>query len=134
MAGDLLRTVTVRKRIIGAFIIIAVVMSSSIPSLWVFQRLTLESLDQVIEVHSRSERLLLQASAKVVRSQLDVYRFIQDYLPSTSNALKEAKIAKELLVEVEKLTGLAALKTSLASLIMVLNQFIDQIELIQLSQ
>ncbi len=134
MAGDPLRTVTVRRRIIGAFIAFAVIMGGSIPFLSSFQRLTLESLDRVIEVDSRSERLLLQASAKVIRSQLDLYRFIQDYLPSTSNALKQAQQAKQLLVKVERLTEFDQIKVSFVSLIIVLDQFIEQITEVQKSQ
>lgn len=134
MLGRLLRTIDVRKRIIGAFIGIAVIMSSILPIIFVFQQYALNSLNHIIEIDSRSERLLQQASVKIVSSQLDLYRFIQDYLPSTANVLSHAQDAKRLLKEVDSLTDFDQIKISFISLDIVLDQYINQVEAVQVAQ
>ncbi|MFA5906682.1 MAG: HAMP domain-containing protein, partial [Desulfobacula sp.] len=126
-----LRNISVRKRIIGAFIVLAVIMGSSIPLLWIFQGFTLEKLNQVIEVDSHSQQLLLQASTRVIQSQLNLSRFIQDYLPSTWNALDEAEKARSLLVEVEQRSALNLVKDSIPDLLTVFDGFIHEIRIVQ---
>ncbi len=128
---DFLRTVTVRKRILGAFIILVLIVGGSIPFFSLFQRQALNDLEQFIEVDGRSDRLLLEASANVIQSQLNLYRFVNDYLPSASDALTDAKKAKTLLTRVEELTEFAEIKNSFVSLITVLDRFIRQIERVQ---
>ncbi len=127
MSGRFLRNISVQKRIISAFIIIVVIMGSSILLLDNFQRMVLGSLNHVIEKDSRSERLLLQASARVVQSRLNLFRFIKDYLPSTWNALDEANKAKILLVEAEKISDGKSFKELIASLLLVLDEFVYQV-------
>ncbi len=99
MLASFIRNISLKSRIIVAFVIMSIMMASSIPLLARFQNSILNSLDHVIEQDSYVERLLLKSSAMVVHSQLNLFRFIKDYLPSTSNAMEEAHAARELLLK-----------------------------------
>ncbi len=134
MNNSLFRRISVRGRIICAFGIIAGIMGGSIFILSIFQSQTLGSLNHVIEVDSRSDRLLLRASAKVVQSRLDLLRFIMDYLPSTSNALEAARTARTLLIEVDELVKTRKGDAKFNDLLPVLDEFIHQIERVQNAQ
>ncbi|WP_051148619.1 response regulator [Desulfospira joergensenii] len=125
------RNLSVRMRIIAVFTLIAVMMGFSILFLAMFQRLNKESVNRLIEVDTRSERLLLMTSARVVQSRLDLFRFIQDDLPSAGNALDEAQKARTLLAEAEKLILAKDAQSLLADLSKDLDGFITQIQKIQ---
>ena len=132
MDNSLFRKISVRCRIICAFGIIAGIMGGSILILTIFQSQTLGSLNHVIEVDSRSDHLMLKASAKVVQSRLDLLRFIMDYLPSTANALEDAREARTLLAKVDEHAHMNG--TDLNALLEDLDAFIRQIGHVQKAQ
>ncbi|MCG8619881.1 MAG: response regulator [Desulfobacterales bacterium] len=131
MTPGLFRRISVKGRIIYAFILFAVIMGGSIFILSGFQRQTLRSLNHVILIDGQADRLLLQASEKVVQSRLDLLRFIMDYLPSTWNALEKGRQAKALLVDVLKLRKDADNTSDINALLSVLDDFIRQMEEVQ---
>ncbi|MCP3873104.1 MAG: response regulator [Desulfobacteraceae bacterium] len=133
MISSLLRNISVKVRIIGAFIILAMLIAGSIPLLASFQHSILNNLKHIIEVETQSERLLLQSSVKVVHAQLNLFRFIKDYLPSTSDALYEAQNARKLLKETNKIIEVPTERESIDKLLVVLDEFIDQIKQVQKS-
>ncbi|MCP3874911.1 MAG: response regulator [Desulfobacteraceae bacterium] len=133
MFGGCLRTLSVRGRIISSFIIAAMIMGSSVYLLSVFQKQNLENLNRIIEVDTRSERLLLEASERIVQSRLNLFRFLKDYLPSTWEALDEGKKAKQLLLEAKKVTEVQQIKELINSILIIIDEFISQINLVQKS-
>ena len=93
----------------------------------------LNTLNNKIKIDNRSERLLLKSSAHVVSSQLDLFRFIKDYLPSTSEALKEAQAARDLLKEAHKIIENQSEIESISKVLVILDQLIIQIKKVQVS-
>ncbi len=133
MFGDFLRTLSVRKRIIGSFVGVAVIMGTSVFLLSDFQKQNLENLNQIIEVDTRTERVLLEASERIVQSRLNLFRFLKDYLPSTWEALDEAQKAQRLLSEIKMVTAVDAFRESIDSLLLLMDEYIRKIKLIQQS-
>ena len=108
-----------------------VVMATSIPLLAIFQNSILETMNHVVEVENRSERLLLQASTRIVGSQLNLFRFIQDYLPSTSNAMEEALIADGLMKQVKTITKSSSEQAGIDSILIIVKEYIEQLKQVQ---
>ena len=131
MIGRIIRNISVQRRIMLAMACMVVVMGCSIPIMAVFQVSIMNNLEQVIEKDIKAERLLLQASEKVVRSQLNLFRFIKDYLPSTWEALDEALKAKQMLEQVTALSVHADEKEAINALFTVMNLYINQVRQVQ---
>ncbi len=127
----LFRMFSLKRRIVGVFVFLAVIMGSSIFLLAVYQNLTLNNLNHLILVDARVDRMVIEASARVEKARLNLFRFIQDYLPSTWNALDEAKKARDQVLEIDKLSKSTAVKAQLPHLLSILNDFISQIEAVQ---
>lgn len=96
-SGDRIRNLSVRNRIIGSIMILAFTLMVSVPLILSLQRTFLYHFDHVTEIDSKSNRLLLKAHAKVNLARLNLFRYLQDYLPSTYEALVEVQEAEKLI-------------------------------------
>ncbi len=131
MLAGFIRNISLKSRIIVAFVIMSILMASSIPLLARFQSSILSSMNHIIEQDTYVERLLLKSSAMVVHSQLNLFRFIKDYLPSTSNAMEEAQNARQLLQETFEISEVPDEKEAIGSLLIVFDAFIEKIQEVQ---
>ena len=99
MLDRFLRRLTVRRRITGAFLILAVLLVLSVPLVMTTQTFLLSRLQQVTEVETRADRLLLIASQHIASSRVNLIRYTQDYTPSTYEALDDVDLAAQSLSE-----------------------------------
>lgn len=93
------RRLPVRGRIIAGFLILVVLSALSIPLVVANQSFILGRLQQITNVEARADRLLLLASTRVESSRVNLMRYIQDYAPSTYEALDDVDQASQLLAE-----------------------------------
>ncbi len=84
-----LRRIPVRLRIIGGFLLVLILAGSvSLIVLGNFNTVVTR-LEQFTNVDAKVERLLLITSRRVATSQLNLNRYIQDYVPSPYEALDD---------------------------------------------
>ncbi|MCJ7435211.1 MAG: GAF domain-containing protein [Anaerolineales bacterium] len=124
---QLLRRISVRRRIVGGFMLIMLIAGSISPIILSnFNSLTAR-LEQFTRVDAKIERLLLITSRRVTTSQLNLSRYIQDYVPSPFEALDDVDQAIQGLIEAQTLaTDPNQLKT-IALIIQSLNDYKQQI-------
>lgn len=92
-----LRRLSVRQRIFGGLIILIVLMGASLP-LIIFDHNALTSqLQQVVDVHTEANRLLLSAAVRVAASRANLLRYLRDTVPSPYEALDDVARALEAL-------------------------------------
>ena len=126
-----LRRIPVRTRIIGGFMLIMLIAGSISPIILANFNSLVTRLEQFTHVDAEIERLLLTASRRVATSQLNLNRYIQDYVPSPYEALDDVDQAIQGLNEVQKLaTDPNELKT-IALTIQSLNDYKTQITELQ---
>ncbi len=98
-----LRRIPVRIRIIGSFMLIMLLAGSIAPIILFSLNSLVARLGQVTNVDTKIERLLLIASQRVVVSQLDLNRYIQDLAASPFEALDDSNQALRNLKEAKSL-------------------------------
>jgi GAF domain-containing protein/HAMP domain-containing protein len=128
MIDRFLRRLAVRSRIVGGFVILLLVMGLFAPLLITSRSFIVGRLRQITEVEARADRLLLLASARIESSRVNTMRYIQDYAPSTYEALDDVDQASELLTEAQ---GLITSPEQQATLDTVLSALVDYRALIQ---
>jgi len=101
---NFLRRLTVRRRIIGGFLILVLLVMAAIPMTVVNRNFLLDRLHQVSDEAS-VDRLLLRASTRVASSRVNLMRYIQDYAPSPYEALDDVDLASQLLLEAKDLSA-----------------------------
>jgi GAF domain-containing protein/HAMP domain-containing protein len=99
MIERLLRRLTVRTRIFGSFMVLLASIALFVPLLISSRSFVVGRLQQIAEVETRADRLLLLASARIESSRVNTMRYIQDYAPSAYEALDDVDQASELLAE-----------------------------------
>lgn len=121
MIDRFLRRLTVRSRIVGGFVVLLAVMALFAPLLITSRSFIVSRLRQITEVETRTDRLLLLASARIESSRVNTMRYIQDYAPSAYEALDDVDQASALLTEARSLSTSpeqqAAVDTVLAALV-----------------
>jgi GAF domain-containing protein/HAMP domain-containing protein len=99
MIDRFLRRLTVRRRIVGGFVVLLLLFAVSIPVV-VIDRLALVGwLQQITEVETRADRLLLLASTRITSSRVNLMRYADNYTPSAQEALADVDRANQLLTE-----------------------------------
>ena len=88
-----LRRIPVRRRVIGSFMLIMLLAGSISPIILYSLNSLVNRLEQVTNVDAKIERLLLVSSRRVVVSQLNLSRYIQDLTPSPFEALDDTNEA-----------------------------------------
>ncbi|MCP4746949.1 MAG: response regulator [Desulfobacteraceae bacterium] len=131
MLDSIIRNISVRRRIIGVFVIMAVSMAAFIPLMVALQRSTFEHFDTIGESHGRSNQFLIETSTAVTNSRLNINRYLQDYLPSVWNALDQADKAQIMLKQVRASSESKFETQILDSLIVKLVEFKYQINQLQ---
>jgi GAF domain-containing protein/HAMP domain-containing protein len=121
MIDRFLRRLTVRSRIIGGFVILVALSALSLPVIVINQNFLVNRLRQLTDVEARADRALLLASARIESSRVNTMRYIQDYAPSTYEALDDVDQASKLLTDARSLIAApeqqAAVDTVLAALV-----------------
>lgn len=100
----LLRQMPVRRRIIGGFLLILVIAGSVSPTILLSFNSLVQQLEQFTNVDVKIERLLLLTSRQVTTSQLNLTRYIQDYVPSPYEALDDVEQALQNLNEAQAIS------------------------------
>jgi hypothetical protein len=103
MIDRILRRVTVRRRIIGGFLALVLLLALSLPLVVTNYRFLVGRLQQVTNVDARADRALLLASARIASSRINLMRYVQDYAPSPYTALDDVDQATGLLEEAQRL-------------------------------
>jgi GAF domain-containing protein/HAMP domain-containing protein len=103
MFDQFLRRIPVRRRIIGGFMLIMLIAGLISPIILSNFNSLVTRLEQFTKVEAKIERLLLIASRRVTTSQLNLNRYIQDYVPSPYEALDDVDLAIQGLNEAQAL-------------------------------
>ncbi len=103
MMQRFLRRFSVRQRIFGGLMLLVVFLLLSIPVL-ILQRNTMDStIEQLLDVRARADRLLLSASVRIQLSRVDLLRYTQDLVVAPYEALDHITQAQALLEETASL-------------------------------
>jgi GAF domain-containing protein/HAMP domain-containing protein len=100
----LLRQMPVRRRIIGGFLLILLIAGSVSPIILLNFNSLVTRLEQFTNVDVKIERLLLLTSRQITTSQLNLNRYIQDYVPSPYEALDDVEQALQNLKEAQAIS------------------------------
>jgi nitrate/nitrite-specific signal transduction histidine kinase len=117
MIDRILRRLTVRRRIIGGFLALVLLLVLSLPLVVTNFRFLVGRLQQVTNVEARTDRLLLLASARIASSRVNLMRYVQDYAPSPYTALDDVNQATGLLEEAQELITSPEQKTSVEAIL-----------------
>jgi GAF domain-containing protein len=123
MIDRFLRRLAVRRRIVGGFLILVALLALSVPLIVANQSFLLGRLQQITDVEARADRLLLLASTRVEGSRVNLMRYVQDYAPSTYEALDDVDLAAELLTEAQDLFGSSEQKESVGTILAALDDY-----------
>lgn len=136
MIERFLRRLSVRRRIIAAIGFFLMLPALSIPLVIGNQIFLVNRLQQVTEVESRSDRLLLLASTRLASSRVNILRYAQDYAPSAYEAIDDVDQASMLIAEALSLIENENQRASVAVLLDALSEyrvFIEQVEAARLA-
>ena len=97
MINRLLRSLTIRARIISLFVLLLVIFSGYFIFMVNRQVALTRELHQVAAINSQIERSLLLASGRVLSARINLIRYVSDSVPNTSEALGDIDQAKDLL-------------------------------------
>jgi GAF domain-containing protein/HAMP domain-containing protein len=122
-----LRRIPVHRRIIGGFMLIMVIAGIVSPIILVNFNTLVTRLEQFTSVDAKIERLLLLASRRVAVSQLNLNRYIQDYVPSPYEALDDVDQAIQGLKEAQTLATNPEQVKTITLVIQSLNDYQQQI-------
>lgn len=123
MIERFLRRLSVRRRIVGAFLILMLLLALPVPLVVANQSLLLGRLRQITDVEARADRLLLLASARVESSRVNLMRYVQDYAPSTYEAKDDVDQAVQFLTEAQELITIPKQKAAVAEVLTVLDDY-----------
>ena len=112
-----LRQLSVRSRIIGAFVVLLVILAVSIPLIVVNHLALTKRVQQLANVESKSDRLLLLSLSRVLSSRVNLMRYADDLTPSSSEALKDINQAVEHIEEARTLITKTEQKTAMAKIL-----------------
>ncbi|MBN1659546.1 MAG: GAF domain-containing protein [Anaerolineae bacterium] len=131
MIDRFLRRLTVRSRIVGGFALLLVMMALFAPLLITAQSFIVDRLRQITEVEARADRFLLLAAARIESSRVNTMRYIQDYAPSTYEALDDVDQASDLLTEARGLISSPEQQAALDTILVALTDYrtlVQQVE------
>lgn len=126
MIDSFFRRLTVRQRITGGFLFLIMLLLLSIPFFVASRNFLIDRL-QVITDAEQTNRLLLLASTRIASSRVNLTRYVQDYAPSTFEAVDDVEQATKLLTQVQNLAVTPEQKDGVA---LVLNALADYRNLI----
>jgi GAF domain-containing protein/HAMP domain-containing protein len=131
MIDQILRRTTVRRRIIGGFLALVLLLALSLPLVVTNYRYLVGRLQQVTNVDARVDRLLLLASARIASSRINLMRYVQDYAPSPYTALDDVDQATGLLEEAHTLISSPEQKASVEAILLALAEYESLIQEIE---
>jgi GAF domain-containing protein/HAMP domain-containing protein len=123
MIDRFLRRLPVRRRIVGAFLILVALLALSLPLIVTNQGFLLGRLQQITDVEARADRLLLLASTRLESSRVNVMRYVQDYAPSAYEALDDADQAAGLMEEARDLIASLEQKEAIGTILDALDDY-----------
>ncbi len=112
-----LRRISVRRRIVGGFAILLALLILSIPLVLTNHLSLTNRVQQLANVESRSDRLLLLALSRILSSRVNLMRYADDLLPSSSEALSDISLATNHIEEVRSLITIPEQKTATANIL-----------------
>lgn len=112
-----LRRISVRRRIVGGFAILLTLLALSVPLVLTNHLSLTNRVQQLANVESKSDRLLLLALSRTLSSRVNLMRYADDLLPSSSEALNDISQATQYIEEVRSLITLPEQKTATANIL-----------------
>ena len=97
MIDRFLRKLSVRTRIVGGFLILIVLLTLSVPVSVANYNFLVDRLRQVTNVEAGANRALLLASTRIANSRVNLMRYIDNQVPSPTEALDDTDTAISLL-------------------------------------
>lgn len=117
MINNFLRRMTVRRRIVGSFLILLIFLTLFVP-LTITDHLSLTGrVEQLTNVNARSNQLLLSALADILSSRVNLMRYADDLTPSVSDALNDISKAMNSIEEARSLVAEPEQKSAMANIL-----------------
>jgi len=123
MIDRFLRRLTVRRRIIGGFLALVLLLVLSLPLVVTNYHFLVGRLQQVTNVEARIDRTLLVASTHIASSRVNLMRYVQDYAPSPYEALDDVDQAAQLLQAAQRLITSPEQNASVAAILAALTDY-----------
>ncbi len=123
MIDRFLRRLTVRRRIVGLFLISGLLLALSVPLTVANHTFLTNRLRQVTDVETHADRLLLLASTRIESSRVNLMRYVQDLAPSPYEALDDVDQAVQLLKEAQNFITSPHQKTDVAMVLDALAEY-----------
>ncbi len=118
MIGRFLRRLTVRQRIVGGFLMLALLLALvPLPLIIVNNYFLFGRLQQVSEVEARADRLLLLGANSIASSRVNLMRYANDYVPSPREAVDDSNAATDLLTQARDLIPLSEQKDTVTAVL-----------------
>jgi nitrate/nitrite-specific signal transduction histidine kinase len=122
MINRFLRRLTVRRRVLGGFLGLALLLALTIPVIVTDHTLLVNRLQQATR-EADTQQTLLRASVRVEASRVNLSRYLQDYLPSSQVALDDTTEAIENLTEIKPFLTLPDQQAQLESILTALDEY-----------
>jgi GAF domain-containing protein/HAMP domain-containing protein len=117
MINTFLRRMTVRRRIVGSFLVLLIFLTLFVP-LTITDHLSLtDRVEQLVNVNARSNQLLLSALADILSSRVNLMRYADDLTPSVSDALNDISKAMDSIEEARSLVIEPEQKSAMANIL-----------------
>ena len=117
MINNFLRRMTVRRRIVGSFLILLIFLTLFVP-LTITDHLSLTGrVEQLTNINARSNQLLLSALADILSSRVNLMRYADDLTPSVSDALNDISKAMNSIEEARSLVAEPEQKSAMANIL-----------------
>jgi GAF domain-containing protein/HAMP domain-containing protein len=123
MIDRFLRRLTVRRRIVGLFLISGLLLALSVPLIVANHTFLTNRLRQVTDVETHADRLLLLASTRIESSRVNLMRYAQDLAPSPYETLDDIDQAVQLLKEAQNLITSPHQKADVATVLDALTEY-----------
>jgi putative methionine-R-sulfoxide reductase with GAF domain len=98
-----LRKLTVRRRVFGVLLVFIMSLALSVPLVVITNVSLVSRLEQISNVDTRIDRLLLLASGEILASRVNLMRYTSDIIPAPSEALNNVATARQYITEARQM-------------------------------
>jgi hypothetical protein len=103
MIDHLLRRLSVRRRIVGGFSLLVLLIAAVIPVIIAYHNFMNHRIQHITQIDAPANRLLSHAATRIMSSRVNLLRYFQDYLPSAWPAVEDVDQAGNFLNQAKDL-------------------------------
>jgi PAS domain S-box-containing protein len=123
MIDHLLRRLSVRRRIVGGFSVLVLLIAAVIPVIIAYHNFMNHRIQHITQIDAPANRLLSYAATRIMSSRVNLLRYYQDYLPSAWPAVEDVDQAGNLLKQAKDLMTIPAQKNNIISVLKIIDNY-----------